>query len=55
MIDIQDIKNLNNKTINKKSDIATLACEIKDEEILRYLYGTRDIYKAYHKIIKKYK
>ena len=34
MIDIQDIKNLNNKTINKKSDIATLACEIKDEEIL---------------------
>ena len=34
MIDIQDIKNLNNKTINKKSDIATLACKIKDEEIL---------------------
>ena len=34
MIDIQDIKNLNNKTINKKSDIATLACEITDEEIL---------------------
>jgi len=34
MINIEDIKNLNNKIINKKSDIATLACKIKDEEIL---------------------
>jgi len=33
MIDIEDIKNLNFKATNNKSDIATLACEIKDENI----------------------
>jgi len=35
MIDIEDIKNLNFKAISKKSDIATLACKIKDETILK--------------------
>ncbi len=34
MIDIDDIKNLNNKAIDKKSEIATLACKIKDNKIL---------------------
>ena len=33
MIDIEDIKNLNNKAIDEKSEIATLACNIKDEAI----------------------
>ncbi len=33
MIDIEDIKNLNNKAINEKSEIATLASKIKDEAI----------------------
>ena len=34
MIDINDIKNLNNRTINDKSEIATLASKIKDQKIL---------------------
>jgi len=34
MIDIEDIKNLNTNAINKKSEIATLACEIKDRNTL---------------------
>jgi len=33
MIDIEDIKNLNNNTIKNKSEIATLACKIKDKKI----------------------
>ena len=33
MIDIEDIKNLNNSAIKNKSEIATLACEIKDKKI----------------------
>ena len=35
MIDIDDIRNLNNKAINKKSEIATLACKIKEEKMLK--------------------
>lgn len=34
LIDIQDIKNLNTNAIKKKSEIATLACKIKDKNIL---------------------
>ena len=34
LIDIEDIKNLNTKAIKKKSEIATLACKIKDKNIL---------------------
>ena len=34
IIDIEDIKNLNNTGIKKKSKIATLACKIKDKNIL---------------------
>jgi len=34
MIDIEDIKNLNTNAINKKSEIATLACKIKDKNFL---------------------
>jgi len=34
MIDIEDIKNLNTTAINNKSNIATLACKIKDNNIL---------------------
>ena len=34
MIDIEDIKNLNTIAINKKSNIATLACKLKDESFL---------------------
>jgi len=34
MIDIEDIKNLNTNAINNKSNIATLACKIKDNNIL---------------------
>jgi len=34
MIDIEDIKNLNSNTIKNKSEIATLACKIKDKNIL---------------------
>ena len=34
MIDIEDIKNLNFNAINKKSEIATLASEISDKNIL---------------------
>ena len=34
MIDIEDIKNLNTNAINKKSEIATLACKIKDKNVL---------------------
>ena len=34
MIDIEDIKNLNTIVINKKPEIATLACKIKDKNIL---------------------
>ena len=34
MIDIEDIKNLNTNVINNKSNIATLACKIKDNNIL---------------------
>jgi len=34
MIDIEDIKNLNNNTIKKNSEIATLACEINNKNIL---------------------
>jgi len=33
MIDIEDIKNLNNCAIKNKSEIATLACKIKDKKI----------------------
>ena len=33
MIDIEDIKNLNNNAIKNKSEIATLACKIKDKKI----------------------
>ena len=33
MIDIEDIKNLNNSAIKNKSEIATLACKIKDKKI----------------------
>jgi len=32
MINVEDVKNLNNKAINIKSEIATLACKIKDEK-----------------------
>ncbi len=31
MIDIEDVKNLHKQAINNKSEIATLACEIKNE------------------------
>jgi len=34
MIDIEDIKNLNNHTIKKNSEITTLACKISDKKIL---------------------
>tara|TARA_B100000959_G_scaffold120037_1_gene126129 strand:+ start:760 stop:1500 length:741 start_codon:yes stop_codon:yes gene_type:complete len=34
MIDIEDIKNLNTNAIKIKSEIATLACKIKDKNIL---------------------
>tara|TARA_B100001250_G_scaffold330972_1_gene295977 strand:- start:1163 stop:1903 length:741 start_codon:yes stop_codon:yes gene_type:complete len=34
MIDIEDIKNLNINAINKNSEIATLACKIKDKNVL---------------------
>jgi len=34
MIDIEDIKNLNINAINKKSSMATLACKIKDKNVL---------------------
>jgi len=34
MIDIEDIKNLNSNAIKNKSEIATLACKIKDKNIL---------------------
>ena len=34
LIEIKDIKNLNNNAIKKKSEIATLACKIKDKNIL---------------------
>ena len=34
MIDIDDIKNLHNKTVHKKSEIATLACKLKEEKTL---------------------
>ena len=34
MIDIEDIKNLNSNIIKNKSEIATLACKIKDRNIL---------------------
>ena len=34
MIDVEDIKNLNTNAIKKKSEIATLACKIKDKNIL---------------------
>tara|TARA_B100000029_G_scaffold157941_1_gene153317 strand:- start:224 stop:964 length:741 start_codon:yes stop_codon:yes gene_type:complete len=34
MIDIDDIKNLNTNAIRKNSEIATLACKIKDKNIL---------------------
>jgi len=34
MIDIEDIKNLNTNAINKKSNITTLACKIKDKNVL---------------------
>ena len=33
MIDIEDIKNLKKNTIKNKSEIATLACKIKDKKI----------------------
>ena len=35
MIDIDDIRNLNKVGMNNKSDIATLACEIKDKNELK--------------------
>ena len=34
MINIEDIKNLNNHAINKNSEITTLACKINDNKIL---------------------
>ena len=34
MIDLEDIKNLNNHAINKNSEITTLACQINDNKIL---------------------
>ncbi len=34
MIDIEDIKNLNTHAINNNLDIATLACKIKDKNVL---------------------
>ena len=34
LIDIEDIKNLNNHTIKKNSEITTLACKISDKKIL---------------------
>tara|TARA_Y100000590_G_scaffold165782_1_gene189819 strand:+ start:597 stop:1337 length:741 start_codon:yes stop_codon:yes gene_type:complete len=34
MINVKDVINLNNKAIKKKSDLATLACVIKDRAIL---------------------
>ena len=34
MIDIEDIKNLNTNAIKKKSNITTLACKIKDKNVL---------------------
>ena len=37
MIDIHDIKNLNNKGIDNKSKMATLACDIKDQKIFENL------------------
>ena len=43
MIDIDDIRNLNKNAINNKSDIATLACEIKDKNIL----NKKNIVKVY--------
>ena len=43
MIDIDDIRNLNNLGINNKSDIATLACEIKDKNEL----NKKNIVKVY--------
>jgi len=35
MIDVEDIKNFNILAINKKSDMATLACKIRDETVLK--------------------
>lgn len=35
MIDIEDIKNLNSNAIDKKSEIATLACKINDKNVLK--------------------
>ena len=35
MIDIKDIKNLNAVAINKKSEIATLACKLNDRKFLK--------------------
>ena len=35
MIDIEDIKNLNRNAIKNKSEIATLACKIKDKNIFK--------------------
>ena len=34
MLDIQDVKNLIKKTIEKKSKVSTLACEIENDKIL---------------------
>ena len=34
MINIEDIKNINNMAIKKKSEILTLACKIKDKKVL---------------------
>ena len=34
LIDIEDIKNLNDNAIKKKCEIATLACKIKDKNVL---------------------
>ena len=42
MIDIEDVKNLHNKAIDNKSEIATLACEIKD----KIIYNKNDIVKV---------
>jgi len=35
MINIEDVKNLNNKAIRNKSNIATLACKIENENIFK--------------------
>jgi len=35
MIDIEDVKNLNKKAINNGSELATLACNIKDKTIFK--------------------